>query len=1091
MASAQRTAHSPPDFWDLASGKRPDVKIVVTPTERAANWGKQFGGVEAKRHFNARTLHAKESAAGIADNVQKIAHALDDSGSVGTTYKQYDFPGHMYPARNPIGNLPACIKAYLLEHTDDLDMSSAAPGTVMPWVCRCFAILDDLTCDRREFAEQEAKPEEWAKEHINAVWTSESKRRGPKWEGFRRFESHVHNARARLFETPELKPIRDYVQTRFKPGKNKSLIGSFASHVYMFVVGKLLHAVQKRLASQGATVQTLEYDGLKVTKGLDEAVLIETARVACEEVCPGIDAKWKVKPPNTEIKDAGEKKGSGYHLDVNLENYAQMQEDITEGPPVEELTEADLQDMKRTFHTLGIEWESCAKPRVGAAIANEALEQRLASGKFKFTRSELQQLLLTGLSWAEVGPHRPTTGTQLTNGPLAKALGEGKTDFEAAEFAAFDVEDLAHDSFACANGVYYQLKELEESNYIVVQSTFFRPIRSVYNYRWCKAAFEKRFVQVDNMFADKLNVQTDGDKVGVNGAELVAKFRDLKYVDVDDLRSKKSFLTEWLNDEGKASFDKFCFVPPGATISTTGKFNLFTPWAGLSCPAPDSIDEAVGYLLVIVNHLKRIIANNDPHQFRLVMFFYAQMLQHPQFKSLCLVFVGEEGCGKTTAMKFVRNMVGRNKFYSTSSPENNVWGKFNAIILSKYFVELAEINKSNMHNQREKVLQFLEDDTIPIEFKGVDSKVCESFHHCCVNTNNRQPVFHSRRFGPVRCSDEMAIPESCSACLMAPSTGQEHCAACTEKKQYHATTNETVENPKAVRAATEFFLHAIDDCPKKLTRDYVVQSEQTDLIKEGSTDSIDGALRFLIKTKLERDPSCTVLQMTTEEIFQQYQNYCEEFERGERSVILGFNSFKSKLGCKSVPGMTNGETRHHNGKHYPNKIKVKRLDTQLMAEHLKVDVGVKNQGPIVEAFAEEPALPRNRQLPPVWTDRFENTEEWVRSFVLAWMGGADAESAPTPHDRRDSHDGEHDGTVSEQTDNGAVGRDARDENRPHDLGTDRNDEDVAPSDQEMGPQHAKRKAVEATAARPSEKRSKPLPALFIQHMKGKGKEHLV
>ena len=56
-----------------------------------------------------------------------------------------------------------------------------------------------------------------------------------------------------------------------------------------------------------------------------------------------------------------------------------------------------------------------------------------------------------------------------------------------------------------------------------------------------------------------------------------------------------------------------------------------------------------------------------------------------------------------------------------------------------------------------------------------------------------------------------------------------------------------------MRVATEFFLRAVDDCPPTITRDYVVQSEQTDLIKEGSMDTIDHALRHLVKTRLEAE----------------------------------------------------------------------------------------------------------------------------------------------------------------------------------------------------------------------------------------------
>ena len=166
--------------------------------------------------------------------------------------------------------------------------------------------------------------------------------------------------------------------------------------------------------------------------------------------------------------------------------------------------------------------------------------------------------------------------------------------------------------------------------------------------------------------------------------------------------------------------------------------------------------------------MKCIIADNDPHQFRFVLWFYAQMLQYPQYKSIWAVFIGGQGTGKSTVMQLVQEWIGRNKFLSTSSPEFNVWGRFNAIMICKYFIELSEINKSNFYNQSEKVKQILEDPLFVVEQKNVDSRMCESFHHGCVNTNSKTPVVPDRRWGPVRCSDAMAVGCTAWAILTPP-----------------------------------------------------------------------------------------------------------------------------------------------------------------------------------------------------------------------------------------------------------------------------------------------------------------------------------
>ena len=173
--------------WNLESGKRPDLKVIVQLTPRAANWIKTFDR-DAKNHFNAKSLHSKASADSIAAACKNSAGNIDHDLQIGTAYKQNAFPGFMWPTTNRIEALPACVKAHLLDDTDELDMSTAQP-TVMRWVCSYFNIpsYNNFTCDRKEFAMEDGIPEGLAKDHINHVWNSEHRRRGPKWEGFREF----------------------------------------------------------------------------------------------------------------------------------------------------------------------------------------------------------------------------------------------------------------------------------------------------------------------------------------------------------------------------------------------------------------------------------------------------------------------------------------------------------------------------------------------------------------------------------------------------------------------------------------------------------------------------------------------------------------------------------------------------------------------------------------------------------------------------------------------------------------------------------------------------------------------------------------
>lgn len=111
-------------FWARQSGVRGERTVVVQLTNGAVCWIQSFAP-QVGKYFNAATMHSKASTAEIAKAVKEIADAVDGQGRLGTTYRQHDFPGHLYPHRNRVEALPGPIKGYLMDGTDDLDMSAA------------------------------------------------------------------------------------------------------------------------------------------------------------------------------------------------------------------------------------------------------------------------------------------------------------------------------------------------------------------------------------------------------------------------------------------------------------------------------------------------------------------------------------------------------------------------------------------------------------------------------------------------------------------------------------------------------------------------------------------------------------------------------------------------------------------------------------------------------------------------------------------------------------------------------------------------------------------------------------------------------
>lgn len=70
----------------------------------------------------------------------------------------------------------------------------------------------------------------------------------------------------------------------------------------------------------------------------------------------------------------------------------------------------------------------------------------------------------------------------------------------------------------------------------------------------------------------------------------------------------------------------------------------------------------------------------------MLVLWVANMLQHPEKKSLCLVLLSAEGVGKSIFTRLLQMMVGKTKTLRTSSPENSVCGRFNSLMIGKFIM---------------------------------------------------------------------------------------------------------------------------------------------------------------------------------------------------------------------------------------------------------------------------------------------------------------------------------------------------------------------------------------------------------------------
>jgi hypothetical protein len=419
------------------------------------------------------------------------------------------------------------------------------------------------------------------------------------------------------------------------------------------------------------------------------------------------------------------------------------------------------------------------------------------------------------------------------------------------------------------------------------------------------AAMNRRYKLVDDCYID---TQIDHPACGFKMIALKKFSRELKCTSVEYKEDKrmKSFnlaakFEEWNRQE---RYEKLCFHP---SHTPPRHFNTWTPFDAAQM-APLTIEQrnAIAHRLVrLFSHIK-YLSGERPYDFMMIILWVANMLQHPETKSLCLVLLSAEGVGKSMFTRLLQKMIGKTKTLRTSSPENNVWGKFNSLMIGKFLVELAEISKANMHHQYEKVLNILEDDSFPVECKGVDGFELDSLHHFILNSNNMGACPPGRRWLLIRSSDRYAANLDCKHCTkrMIDTEGEElMCEACVELDGYHAK-NYNAFDDLCAKALYEFCMR-LERVPEKLTATNVRDNEATAHVKQAAKDSIDAFLEHWLHShypEVFNDGASGLVLMNDVEAVAPKDLHDEfiDFTSVKRDELTDLQSFQSRLGRKKL-----------------------------------------------------------------------------------------------------------------------------------------------------------------------------------------------
>lgn len=302
-------------------------------------------------------------------------------------------------------------------------------------------------------------------------------------------------------------------------------------------------------------------------------------------------------------------------------------------------------------------------------------------------------------------------------------------------------------------------------------------------YEW-KSVFEKHHCKIVNkvMFIKAVkDVETDTFKefITFNEKELKSAYGHYTYLKETKTGIKIcKYIDDWLVDKNMLYYEDIDCVPPPlkcndkifntwspfyitqvvskySTKDENGKYSLYVD-GDTKEEIEKGVKEIEDKASYIINHIKGL-CNDEKIIYDYVLRWIGQMFMYPHLKTKAIILISEEGAGKGTIMKIIKRMVGVSKYLETTKPDEDVWGKFNPLMLDAYFVNINEMELKKTENALGVIKGLITDIDMTINCKGKNQIKAKSYHRYWFSTNNEVPMNpkkDDRRFMLMRCNDK-------------------------------------------------------------------------------------------------------------------------------------------------------------------------------------------------------------------------------------------------------------------------------------------------------------------------------------------------
>jgi len=198
---------------------------------------------------------------------------------------------------------------------------------------------------------------------------------------------------------------------------------------------------------------------------------------------------------------------------------------------------------------------------------------------------------------------------------------------------------------------------------------------------------------------------------------------------------KESFLSEWLKDEKRKTYEGLRFEPKGLTELESKYYkNLFTGFKADRIELTADVDYK--RIQPILNHIKIVLCNNNQEHYEYVLNWFSRIIEDPTNRPQTgLVFYSKEhGVGKNIFTNYFANEILGFDLSVSAKDINKIFGRFNSILTKCMFLVIEEAT-GELKKFMEEMKNAITEPTIVIEKKGIDCGTYRNFLNIILNTN--------------------------------------------------------------------------------------------------------------------------------------------------------------------------------------------------------------------------------------------------------------------------------------------------------------------------------------------------------------------